>query len=210
MSRKYVIIFLLILSGCGGGISTYEVLDYDGLIESGWKKYNQSQFEDSQALFVQAKDLDSERPEGYIGTGWSLFMRQHPDSALVEFFHGLNYITTMDDSVDTICGVAGSYLARNENSKVISLLTSYDLDTFEGSFPLSDHDFFLERADLEMLLAQAYFRLGIYSGTESADPANALYHLNMVLFTPHEYTAPDKLMEAMTGYLDQSQGGLYR
>ncbi|MFC1490539.1 hypothetical protein ACFL6K_04955 [Candidatus Latescibacterota bacterium] len=209
MSKKYIIIFLLILSGCGGGISTYEVLDYDGLIKSGWQKYNQNLFEDAQSLFTQAKDLDSERPEGYIGNGWSLFMRQHPDSALVDFYHGLDYITTFDDSVDTVCGIAGSYLARNENSKAISLLTSYDLDTFEDSFPLNDHDYFLERADLEMVLAHAYFRLGIYSPAEGADPDNALYHLNLVLYTPHEYTAPDKLMEKMTEYIAQSQGGFY-
>jgi hypothetical protein len=129
---------------------------------------------------------------------------------LVEFYHGFDFITTFDDSVDTICGISGSYLARNENSKVISLLTSYDLDTFEDSFPLQDHDFFLDRGDLEIVLAQAYFRLGLYSSTESADPANALYHLNIVLFTPHEFTTPDKLMDAMTEYVDQSQGGLYR
>ncbi|MFC1650416.1 hypothetical protein ACFL2X_02495 [Candidatus Latescibacterota bacterium] len=207
MNRKYIIILLLILSGCGGGISTYNMLDYDGLIKSGWEKYNQNLFEDAQSLFAQAKDFDSERPEGYIGSGWSQFMRQHPDSALVEFYHGLDYITTFDDSVDTVCGIAGSYLARNDNSRAISLLTSYDLDTFEDSFPLKDHDFFLERGDLEMVLAQAYFRLGIYSGTESPDPDNAIYHLNKVLFTPYVYTSPDKLMEKMTDYIAQSQGG---
>ncbi|MFC1541784.1 hypothetical protein ACFL50_04965 [Candidatus Latescibacterota bacterium] len=210
MGRKYIIIFLLILTGCGGGISMYESLDYDGIIKSGWEKYNQNLFEDAQSLFKQAKDIDSERPEGYIGCGWSLFMRQHPDSALIEFYHGLDYITTLEDSVDTICGISGSYLARNENSRVITLLNSLDLETFEDSFPLKNHDFFLERGDLEIVLAQAYFRLGIYSSTESSDPNNALYHLNLVLFTPHIYSTPDKLMNEMTDYIAQSEGGFYR
>ncbi len=208
MRHTYFIVILIIFTGCGGGISSYDMLDYDGLIESGWKKYNQNEFEEALSLFGQAKDYDSERPEGYIGCGWSQFMRQRPDSALVEFYRGFDFITTLDDSVDTICGISGSYLARNENSKVISLLSSVDLDSFEGSFPLQDHDFSLDRGDLEIVLAQAYFRLGIYSSNESADPANALYRLNKVLFTPHEYTTPDKLMEAMAEYVDQSLGGL--
>ena len=203
MCRKYIYILLLILAGCGGGISTYDIVDYDSLIKSGWKEYNQNLFQNAYDIFYTAKGLDSERPEAYIGCGWSLFMRQHPDSALVEFYHGFDYITTLDDSVDTICGIAGSYLARNENERAINFLNTFDLEYFETSFPLKDHDFFLDRGDLEMVLAQAYYRLGVYSSAEAPDPDNALYHLNQVLFTPYEYTTPDKLMEKITEYLYQ-------
>ena len=206
--NRNIIILLLIIAGCGGGITAYDVSDYDSLIKSGWAKYNQNEFEDALNLFRQAKDADDERPEAYIGCGWSLLMRQHPDSALVEFFHGFDYITSLEDSVDSISGIAGSYLARNENSKVINFLNAYDLEYFENSFPLKDHDFFLDRGDLELVLAQAYYRLGIYSSTESADPDNALYHLNQVLLTPLVYTTSDELMEKMTEYLYQSGGGL--
>ena len=206
--NRNIIILLLIIAGCGGGITAYDVSDYDSLIKSGWAKYNQNEFEDALDLFRQAKDADDERPEAYIGSGWSLLMRQHPDSALVEFFQGFDYITSLDDSVDSICGIAGSYLARNENNKVINFLNAYNLEYFENSFPLKDHDFFLDRGDLELVLAQAYYRLGIYSSAESADPDNALYHLNQVLLTPLVYTTSDELMEKMTEYLYQSGGGL--
>ena len=203
MRSKYIILILLVLAGCGGGITAHKILDYDGLIKSGWTKYNQNKFDDAYQIFLQAKDTDEERPEAYIGCGWSFLMRQHPDSALVEFFQGFDFITSLNDTVDAVCGIAGSYLANNENSRVINFLKAYNLDYFENSFPLNDHDFFLNRGDLEIVLAQAYYRLGIYSSNESADPDNVLYHLNQVLITNYEYTNPEELMEKMTKYLYQ-------
>lgn len=204
MSHKWIVVtLLLILAGCGGGISAYKVGDYDSLIKSGWAKYNQNKFEEAQQLFLEAKAMDDERAEAYIGGGWSLLMRQHPDSALVEFFNGFDYITTLNDTVDTVCGISGSYLANGNNNRVINFLSAYDLEYFEDSFPLRDHDFFLDRGDIELILAQAYYRLGIFSAAESPDPDNALYHLNQVLITPYVYTTPDELMEKMTEYLSQ-------
>lgn len=204
MNHKWIVItLLLILAGCGGGISAYKVGDYDSLIKSGWAKYNQNKFEEAQQLFLEAKAMDDERAEAYIGGGWSLLMRQHPDSALVEFFNGFDYITTLNDTVDTVCGISGSYLANGNNNKVINFLSAYDLEYFEDSFPLRDHDFFLDRGDIELILAQAYYRFGIFSAAESPDPDNALYHLNQVLITPYVYTTPDELMEKMTEYLSQ-------
>ena len=211
MSNKRIfIILLLILSGCGGGISAYKVGDYDSLMKSGWSKYNQNKFEEVQQLFLEAKAMNDERSEAYIGCGWSLLMRQHPDSALVEFFNAFDYITTLNDTVDIACGISGSYLANGDNNRVINFLNNYDLVYFEDSFPLRDHDFFLDRSDLELVLAQAYYRLGIFSAAETPDPDNAIYHLNQVLITPYVYTTPDELMEKMTEYLSQSKGGLYR
>ena len=209
-NKRIVVILLLILSGCGGGISAYKVGDYDSLMKSGWSKYNQNKFEEAQQLFLEAKAMNDERAEAYIGCGWSLLMRQHPDSALVEFFNAFDYITTLNDTVDIACGISGSYLANGDNNRVINFLNNYDLEYFEDSFPLRDHDFFLDRSDLELVLAQAYYRLGIFSAAEAPDPDNAVYHLNQVLITPYVYTTPDELMEKMTECLSQSKGGLYR
>ena len=209
-NKRIVVILLLILSGCGGGISAYKVGDYDSLMKSGWSKYNQNKFEEAQQLFLEAKAMNDERAEAYIGCGWSLLMRQHPDSALVEFFNAFDYTTTLNDTVDIACGISGSYLANGDNNRVINFLNNYDLEYFEDSFPLRDHDFFLDRSDLELVLAQAYYRLGIFSAAEAPDPDNAIYHLNQVLITPYVYTTPDELMEKMTECLSQSKGGLYR
>jgi hypothetical protein len=206
--RCLPLILALVVAGCGGGISAYKLIDYDSLIKSGWLKYNQNKFLEAQNIFTQAKEYDSARAEGYIGCGWSLLMRQEPDSALVEFFHGMPYSTTLNDSVDTICGVAGSYLAANENKRLITYLSPLDFTKFEDVFPLKDHDFFINTGNLEMVLAQAYYRMGQYSATESPDPANALYHLQNVLVTPYTYTNPEDLMAKMTEYLSESGGGL--
>lgn len=208
MKVKYIpLIIALVFTGCGGGINAFKVIDYDSLIKSGWLKYNQNKFLESQMIFTEAKALDSARAEGYIGCGWSLLMRQEPDSALVEFFHGIPYTTTLNDSVDTICGVAGSYLAANENKRLINYLSPLNFTKFEEVFPLEDHDFFIDTGDLELVLAQAYYRMGQYSAKESADPANALFHLNNALLTPYVYTNPQDLMAKMTEYLSQSGGG---
>ncbi len=210
MSNKcIVVILLLFIAGCGGGISAYKVGGYDALIKSGWTKYNQNKFEEAQQIFLEAKSMDEERAEAYIGCGWSLLMRQHPDSALVEFFTGFDYVAALDDTVDIVCGISGSYLASGKNNKVISFLNAYNLEYFDDSFPLSYHDFSLDRGDLELVLAQAFYRLGIYSAADSPDPDNAVYHLNQVLITPYVYKNPDELMEKMTEYISQSDGGLY-
>ncbi len=207
----YALMLTFILAGCGGGITAYESGgDYDSMIENGWRRYNQNQFEAAQDLFCAARDFDDTRPEAYIGCGWSLFMRQKPDSALVVFFQGFDYISAFADTVDASCGIAGCYLARNENSKVITFLNKFDLESFEKAFPLKDHDFFLERGDLELVYALAYYRMGFFSATESPDPDNAVYHLNQAQLKDYAYTTPEELMEKMTEYLYQSEGGFYR
>jgi hypothetical protein len=206
-----LLMVILALAGCGGGITALEETSgYDRLILDGWREYNLTHFETAQSIFYQAQGLDPNRAEGYIGTGWSLFMRQKPDSALVEFYHGFDFTTTVNDTLDTVCGISGCYLARGENSKAVSYLDGYNLSYFEDVFPLQDHDFFLDRGDLELVYAQAYYRLKLYSNTEKADPNNAVYHLNKVLSTPYTYTTPEELMNQMIEYLTQSQGILYR
>jgi len=206
-SNTNILMILIILAGCGGGITAQKMVDYNSLIKSGWSKYNQNKFDEAYQIFLTAKAMDEERPNAYIGCGWSLLQRQHPDSALVDFYHGFEFIATLNDTVDTVCGIAGSYLSTRENSRLITYLKAYDLDYFENVFPLKDHDFFLDRGDLELVLAQAYYRLGLYSPGESPDPDNALYHLNQVLIIPYVYTDPEALMNKMTEYLDQSEGG---
>ena len=202
-----MILLMLLFAGCGGGLSPYaEESGYSKLIIDGWNEYNGNRFEEAQSLFIQAIDLDPNRAEGYIGDGWSLFMRQKPDSALVVFYKGFTYAKAAMDSLDTICGVSGCYLARGENSRVVSYLDQFDLDYYEPFFPLEHHDFFLDRGDLELTYALAFYRLGIYSTGEGEDPNNAVYHLSQALPAPYTYTTPEALMERMTDYFNESKG----
>ena len=204
------LIIITVIAGCGGGITgSGGIADYDSLIKSGWQEYNLSNYDEAQRLFYQARDYDDLRPEGYIGSGWTLLRRQHPDSAIVVFRSSFDYITALEDSVDTIAGLSGSYLATGENSNAVNLFKKYEISSYDDAFPLKDHDFTLDTGDLEIVQAMALYRLGTYSSTDQPDPDNATYHLNQALFTPYDYTGQESLMEEITKYLSQSGGGYY-
>lgn len=207
MLRLIVIAIVIInIQSCGGGIVSDAPPDYDSLIESGWIYYNQRKYDDAYKLFFQAKKEESERPEAYIGCGWTLLRLQHPDSAIVVFRTGFDYIATLDDSVDAISGLTGSYLAHGDNMKIINLFKTHTVSSYEDAFPLKKHDFFLDAEHLEIVQAMAFYRLGLYSSEENADPDNAVYHFNRALLIPYEYTDSQSLIQKMIEYLNQSKG----
>ncbi len=195
-----------IVAGCGGGITGDVSSGYDGMVRDGWSLYNRHRYDDAYRLFLDAREFDDTRPEAAIGCGWSLLRRQHPDSAAVTFKATLPLVTILSDSVDALTGLAGSYLASGEYEKTVLMFSQYTVSSFAEGFPLRRHDFFLDEDDLEIVQAMALYRLGKYSPTESADPDNALYHLNRVLAVPHEYANPQTLMEAITASLSGGGG----
>ncbi len=203
-----IIVTLLVLAGCGGGILSEKVADYDSLIESGWERYNQMEYDAAYQLFISARKQDAAQPDAYIGSGWALLRRQHPDSAIVLFKAAFNYAESLADTVDTITGLSGSYLARGDNAKVIDLFKKYEIESssYDTVFPLTEHDFLLDETDLILVQSMACYRLGYYSATEKADPDNALYHINRVLFDPINYTDPETLMTAITDFEDERKG----
>ncbi|MBT4485523.1 MAG: hypothetical protein HOC71_17790 [Candidatus Latescibacteria bacterium] len=125
------------------------------------------------------------------------------------FRTGFDFVTSLRDSVDIICGLAGSYLAYGDNSKAVDLFSKYTVSSFEDAFPLKKHDVFLGTDDLELVQAMAFYRLGLYSSAESEDPDNAVYHVNQVLTTPVIYTDPQSLIQVITDYLKQTKGEYY-
>ncbi|MHB9028387.1 MAG: tetratricopeptide repeat protein [Candidatus Latescibacterota bacterium] len=195
------------LAGCGGGLTADSRSDYDGLIDDGWSEYNRGRYDEAYRLFVRAKDSDTSKPEAYIGCGWALLRRQHPDSSAVVFKLGLSYIDALADSVDTITGLSGAYLANGNNNKAATILKDYPVSDVARGFPLRKHDFLLESGHLEIVQSMALYRLGLYSPAESADPDNAVYHLNRVLAKPYTYKNPQELLPKITEYLDRTRGG---
>jgi len=215
MVHRLILLFLALgFIGCGGGITRDTRQNYDDLINLGWDRYNQSMYDDAYQLFLTAKEVKDDRPEAYIGCGWTLFRRQHPDSAVVLFLQGFTYIESLDDSVDALSGLSGSYLARGENIKITNLFKDKIVSSYENVFPLKKHDFFLEEGHLEIVQAMAFYRMGYYTDTdnplaENPETDNALYHLNQALSVPYVYTDPAGLMQKMTEYLEQSKGDYY-
>ncbi len=207
-TRIALVVLGVLLAGCGGGIVGELSNNYDAMIESGWERYNQRRYDDAYQIFQNARRQDAERPEAYIGSGWALLRRQRPDSAVVAFRTSFDYITTLADSVDSICGLSGSYLAANENTKVIETFTRYTVSSFDEAFPLKKHDFFLDERDIEIVQALALYRLGLYSPNEKANPDNALWHVNRLLYVPMEYTGAKSLMEALVDFIKESKGDI--
>ncbi|MFC1607003.1 hypothetical protein ACFL47_03440 [Candidatus Latescibacterota bacterium] len=195
---------LIVIIGCSGGLTEVSTGDYDSLIKSGWDKYNDYKYDESSLLFANAKKSDETRPEGYIGSGWTLLRLQEPYSAIVEFRDAFQYITSVNDSVDAICGLAGAYLATGDNTQVINQVKKYPVSSYDDAFPFRKHDFFITQGDLEIVQAVALYRLGVYTPAEQADPDNALYHINQALYKPYEYSDPQSLMAEITKYLNQS------
>ncbi len=204
------VLIITLLSGCSGGITDVVVGDYDTLVKSGWDEYNMNRFSEANQLFVKAKEADGTKPEAYIGSGWSLLRLQQPYNAVVTFRDAFTYITSFYDSVDALCGLSGSYLAAGENVNVINLFKKYKVSSYDDAFPFSKHDFSINKGDLEIVQALAFYRLSMYSPTEQADPDNAIYHLNQALYSPYTYTDPQKLMEKITTYLEESDKTYYK
>jgi len=201
MHRRLIVVVLLgIAAGCGGGITSDLADNYDTLMSQGWSRYNQAAYEDAYQLFLDARAFDVTRPDAYIASGWTLLRRQHPDSAVVVFKTVFPRITELADSVEALTGLLGSYLAAGEHAKVDESVARYPVSDLSAGFPFTVHDLFLDEDDVSIIRAMAFYRLGKYTSVESTDPYNALYHLNQVLSTPHEYVDPQTFMRAITGY----------
>ena len=197
---------LLIPAGCGGGLVADIPTEFDSLINDGWLKYNQGKFDDAYRYFTKAVEAFPQKPEGYIGSGWTLLRRQHPDSASVVFKLGFGYITSAADSVDALSGLAGSYLASGNNNKAAGVAKEYPVKDIDKGFPLKKHDFLLEPGHIEIVQSMAFYRLGQFSAKEKADPDNSVYHLNRTLAIPYTYGTPQELMEKIVEYLDRTKG----
>lgn len=201
----FTILIFLTIVGCSGGITEVTIIsDYDSHITSGWDEYNNKNYDVAQQSFEKAKVSDSSKPEAYIGSGWALLRLQKPYDAVVSFRDAFDYVTSVNDSVEALCGLSGAYLAAGEITDVVTIFKRYTISSYDGAFPFRKHDYSINRDDLEIVQAMAFYRLKIYSSTEQPDPDNAVYHFNQALYTPYEYTDPQDLMEEITDYLNES------
>lgn len=66
-----VVASLILVAGCyEGGVTQPSVKGYDGFIAEGWAAFEAGDYQSALNSFNQAIDMDVERPEGYLGTGW--------------------------------------------------------------------------------------------------------------------------------------------
>ena len=173
------------LGGCGGGTSVGGTFgSSETQTFEGWEAYKSQDDAKAEELFRNALSLDPGHSEAYNGLGWLDFRRagqaegdkrtSYLSAAKVSFQRA----TAADpENTDAWTGLAGLELAmgnfadaRDAANRALSLNSRY----------FSSHDN-IDYRDLHLILAESYFFLGWFVGTqETPNPNNALYHLNLL------------------------------
>jgi len=189
--------------GCGGGTGvggTYgsaETLTFEG-----WDSYRKQDLPKGEELFNSALALDPTYTEAYNGLGWLNFRKagQEEDKdrrlaalngARKNFEHAVN---ADPGNTDALVGLAGVDLALGEWEKA-SIAAGRALDLSPRYF--SSHDN-IDYRDVHLVMAEAYFFMGRFKHTtETPDPNNALYHIDVVdpgykaFYESNQLTPPD-------------------
>ena len=179
--KKVFSAFAICLIACS--CSTPSAPDFDpqpgylGDVSKSWGLFGSGQYQLAAIEFRNALDLDVQRlwPEAYIGLGWSLAMQDSLVKAISNFSTALQKTPkTAKDSLNTLAGLGLAYrdvtppnftLVRDN---VLKALAIDPLFVFE-------HKTSINAADLEAVLAEAYFNLGQDSLAASiADPGGTL------------------------------------
>jgi len=62
---------LILVAGCyEGGVTQPPVSGYDGFIADGWAAFEAGSYDSAMVHFQAAIDMDTTRPEGFLGAGW--------------------------------------------------------------------------------------------------------------------------------------------
>ena len=159
----------------------------------------------AEELFRNALSLDPGHSEAHNGLGWLDFRRagqaegdkrnNYLSAAMLSFERA----TAADpENTDAWTGMAGLELAmgnyadaRDAANRALSLNSRY----------FSSHDN-IDYRDLHLILAESYFFLGWFVGTqETPNPNNALYHLNLLspgygdFYFEQDLTPPDLILK---------------
>ncbi|OGF99192.1 MAG: hypothetical protein A3F83_04625 [Candidatus Glassbacteria bacterium RIFCSPLOWO2_12_FULL_58_11] len=179
--KKVFITFVLCLIACS--CSTPSAPDYDPQpayladVSNAWGLFSGGQYGLSALGFRNALAIDVQKlwPEAYIGLGWSLAMQDSLVKAVSNFNSALQRTPrTAKDSVNALAGLGLAYrditppdFARVRDN-VLEALAVDSQFVFEYKSSIN-------AADLEAVLAEAYFNLGQDSlAAAIADPNGTL------------------------------------
>lgn len=219
------LICMALLSACGGGtgIGPGEIQKREDRLRDrlpiDWNNYNDNDFVGAIDFFTktleQADALEGVegvtnqvKSEAQSGIGWSFFRLQDLSSAEQAFAQA----TTLDRlNADAWAGWAGVALAQRDFGDAaqfssIALETDPDYNSatrVDESGRLLAHDNVDER-HLRLMLAEAYFQLGIYSAVERTDPNNASAQVRQVN-QDFRYKDPGQLLQAISDLALQLQ-----
>ena len=179
--KKVFSTFAICLIACG--CSTPSAPDYDpqpgylSEVSKSWGLFGSGQYQLAAIEFRNARDLDVKGiwPEAYIGLGWSLAMQDSLVKAISNFSTALQKTPkTAKDSASTLAGLGLAY--RDVTPPNFTLVRDNVLKALAiDSLFVFEHKSSINAADLEAVLAEAYFNLGQDSLAASiADPGGTL------------------------------------
>jgi len=160
MTKKLLILVLVVMAlmNCRERIEP----EADDFVEYGWTLYAERDFRGALDVFQEGLALDSLYIDGYSGSGWCYIEFNEPDSAILFFNRGLDFITVDSSQVrfDMLAGIAVSFHAIGSYEDAIEKGT--ELYTFRPLFEFA-HDWRIDYADIVLLVAQSHYALGEFA-----------------------------------------------
>lgn len=130
------------------------------LVEEGWQKFREKNFEQAAASFLEANERDALNIGSYVGQGWSYEKIRNLNSAEASFVKAIALGADSDDILgDSYAGMAGVKLAQMNYEEAIA---NVELALFyKPDFKL-EQDPSINIDDLYLINAQSYFSLEIF------------------------------------------------
>jgi len=134
----------------------------DDFVEYGWTLYTNRDYVGAFEQFQVGLDDDSLYIDGYNGMGWCYIEQGNPDSALIWFTDGLDYITIDSSQVrfEMLAGAAFSHHILENYYQVI--VHAADLYALNPIFEFS-HNFRINYRDIVIVLAASHYALGEFT-----------------------------------------------
>jgi tetratricopeptide (TPR) repeat protein len=130
------------------------------LVEEGWQKFREKNFEQAAASFLEANERDALNIGSYVGQGWSYEKIKNLNSAEASFVKAIALGADSDDILgDSYAGMAGVKLAQRNYEEAIANVESAFF--YKPDFKL-EQDPSINKDDLYLVNAEAYFSLEIF------------------------------------------------
>jgi tetratricopeptide (TPR) repeat protein len=162
----YIATAILVVSlGCSKSTSPEPETTASEYLSQGWTYFNAGSFSAALSSFQQAKSKDANLVDAYNGIGWSYGILGYKTDALANFKDGLQKQTS---NLEMRAGIAFVYSAMDSCLEAIqsdSLVISADsLWRFSHKYLLSS-DQVMNYKEMNLLLAECYFKLGKFSAS---------------------------------------------
>ena len=164
---NYLLFVLMLIAGISCSIYTEPEESAEALIDVGWEKFQDGDYEEALSKFANAIFTDDDIALAYQGRGWCYLILSNATLAAEDFNMA---ITKGDNSLDPLAGLAAAYLAQQEYMLAISKAKA----VLEGNPNyFFEYEPQINYLDMRIILAMAYFHEGRLD--EAQEQVNFLY-----------------------------------